>query len=556
MNVNTAAEAALQLEAIFESATDGIITIDEQGRMEMVNPAAARLFGYQPEEMLGRSINMLMPTAHSKQHDSYIQRYMQTGQARIIGIGREVSALRKDGTAFPIRLSISEVKLPGRRLFTGIVHDLSRQKAAEEALRQQKERAQLYLDIANTVIVVLGPEGRVEMLNARGCELLEIQETEALGQEWTSVAIPAEYRAEVATVFKALMQGRNIEYYENYLQSRSGKHHLIAWHNTILYDDKGQVAGTLSSGVDISAQRAAEERITRLNGDLEKRVEARTEELAEVVNQLLSINKQLNHEISERQAAEQALRSNEQQLKIALEKEKELNELKSRFVSMASHEFRTPLSTILSSADLIEAYTQTEQQPRRAKHTARIKNAVANLTSILNDFLSLSRLEEGKLSLNPSAFQLCEVWSEVADGVQGLKKPGQEIRASGIEEAPPLLLDRRMLQNIFYNLLSNAIKYSEPGQPIDCRVKAQGQQLAITIQDYGIGIPKEEQQHLFTRFFRAHNVENIQGTGLGLNIVKGYVELMGGAISFKSELHKGATFKVVLPLSLSSSPAL
>ena len=237
------------------------------------------------------------------------------------------------------------------------------------------------------------------------------------------------------------------------------------------------------------------------------------------MNQLLGINKQLKYEISEREAAEKALKTKEKQLTSALKNEKELNELKSRFVSMASHEFRTPLSTILSSADLIEAYTEQEQQQKRTRHTRRIKSSVANLTSILNDFLSLSRLEEGKLSLNPSEFELPEVWKEVAEGVQGMLKKEQTLTISGLEQIPTLHTDRRILQNIFYNLLSNAIKYSGEGQPIECRVFQKNGDLKIEIQDYGIGIPKAEQQYLFTRFFRAHNVENIQGTGLGLNIV-------------------------------------
>lgn len=516
--------------------------------MVMVNEAAAILFGYSKVEMLGQSINLLMPQHHAHQHDGYIERYMKTGEAKIIGIGREVMAQRKDGTQFPIRLSISEVVMDNRRLFTGIVHDLTHQKAAEEALQREKEKAQRYLNIANTIIVILDKTGKVSLLNDKGCRLLGVKEADIIGRDWVDHFIPDRFRSEVKVVFRALMDGRDIEYYENQIQSATGKEHLIAWHNTLLKDKKGNTIGTLSSGIDISAQRKAEDRIIRLNQDLEKRVASRTEELAEVVNQLLGINKQLKHEISEREAAEAALKTKEKQLTIALEKEKELNELKSRFVSMASHEFRTPLSTILSSADLIEAYTEQEQQKKRLRHTQRIKSSVANLTSILNDFLSLSRLEEGKLSLNPSTFELEEVWTEVADGVQGMLKKGQTLNITGLETAQTLHTDRRILQNVFYNLLSNAIKYSGEGLPIDCRIICESDILKIEIQDYGIGIPESEQQHLFTRFFRAHNVENIQGTGLGLNIVKGYVELLNGNISFDSVPNEGSTFRVEIPL--------
>jgi len=330
--------------------------------MVLVNQAAARLFGYSKAEMLGQNINILMPAPHAGQHDGYIGRYMRTGEAKIIGIGREVMAQRKDGTQFPIRLSISEVELDNRRLFTGIVHDLTQQKNAEAALQREKERAQRYLNIANTLIVILDQDGKIKLINDKGCKTLEVAHEEAIGKDWVDHFIPDSYRSEVKVVFRALMDGRDIAYYENYIQSSSGKQHLVAWHNTLLRNEEGDITGTLSSGIDISAQREAEDRIIRLNQDLEKRVAARTEELAEVVNQLLGINKQLKHEIKERQAAESALKNKEKQLTIALEKEKELNELKSRFVSMASHEFRTPLSTILSSADLVEAYQNEDQQ--------------------------------------------------------------------------------------------------------------------------------------------------------------------------------------------------
>ncbi len=517
--------------------------------MVLVNQAAARLFGYSKAEMLGQNINILMPAPHAGQHDGYIGRYMRTGEAKIIGIGREVMAQRKDGTQFPIRLSISEVELDNRRLFTGIVHDLTQQKNAEAALQREKERAQRYLNIANTLIVILDQDGKIKLINDKGCKILEVAHEEAIGKDWVDHFIPDSYRSEVKVVFRALMDGRDIAYYENYIQSSSGKQHLVAWHNTLLRDEQGNITGTLSSGIDISAQREAEDRIIRLNQELEKRVAARTEELAEVVNQLLGINKQLKHEIKERETAEAALKTKEKQLTTALEKEKELNELKSRFVSMASHEFRTPLSTILSSADLVEAYQNEDQQKKRLRHTQRIKTSVANLTSILNDFLSLSRLEEGKLSFNPSEFELNEVWMEVEEGVQGMLKKGQTLHIRGLEKIPAIHTDRRILQNIFYNLLSNAIKYSGEGQPIECKVACSDGNLKIAIRDHGIGIPESEQQHLFTRFFRAHNVENIQGTGLGLNIVKGYVDLLGGQITFESVPDEGSTFRVMIPLN-------
>jgi len=414
-------EAALRLKAIIKTATDGIIIIDEAGIIELVNEAALILFAYTEDELVGQNIRMLMPNPHRDAHDTYIQNYINTGVRKIIGIGREVVGLRKDQSTFPLRLSISEVQLPERMVFTGILHDLS-------------------------------------------------------------------------------------------------------------------------------AQKAAEARIIELNQHLEEEVSTRTEELATTINQLLNTNNQLEFEIQERKAAETTLRKNELELRKAIEKERELNTLKSRFVSMASHEFRTPLSTILSSADLLEMYSQEDQQDKRLRHTTRIKSAVNNLISILNDFLSLSKLEEGKITITPVEFNLEEFCEEVMDDVQAILKPGQILQHHGLSADILITLDKKMLKNVFINLFSNAIKYSDPGKPIDCFVAIENNELNISIQDHGIGIPEEEQQHLFTRFFRAHNVENIPGTGLGLNIVKRYVELMNGRIHFESTLGEGTTFHVHIPL--------
>ncbi|WP_353481110.1 PAS domain-containing sensor histidine kinase [Haliscomenobacter sp.] len=414
-------EAALRLKAIIKTATDGIIIIDDTGIIELVNEAAGRLFGYEELELVGQNINVLMPNPHHDAHDSYIQNYIQTGIRKIIGIGRDVMGLRKNGDTFPLRLSISEVQLPERVVFTGILHDLT-------------------------------------------------------------------------------------------------------------------------------AQKAAEAQIKALNQHLEEEVNRRTEELAATINQLLNSNTKLEFEIQERKVAEATLRKNELDLRKAIEKERELNTLKSRFVSMASHEFRTPLSTILSSADLLEMYTAEEQQDKRLKHTTRIKSAVNNLISILNDFLSLSKLEEGKIEISPVEFNLEGFCEEVMDDVQALLKPGQVFQHHGLRSDTVIFLDKKMLKNILINLFSNAIKYSEPGKPIDCFVEIKNHELWVSIQDHGIGIPEEEQQHLFTRFFRAHNAENIPGTGLGLNIVKRYIELMNGRINFESILGEGTTFHVHIPL--------
>lgn len=420
-------ETGLLLKAIFNAAIDGIVTISREGIIETLNPAAARLFGYDPEEVMGRNVHILMPAPYKQSHDQYISNYLETGRRKIIGIGREVEGIRKDGSIFPIRLAVSEVIIDGRISFAGIIHDLSDVKAAE---------------------------AHVLRLN-----------------------------------------------------------------------------------------RELEER----NENLEQLILERTEKLANAVDRLLATNEQLGNEVREREAVENSLRQRETELEEALDKEKELNTLKSRFVSMASHEFRTPLSTILSSIELVEAYLDAGNS-KALKHINRIKNSVTTLTSILNDFLSLSRLEEGKVEAQPEWFQLSDFCLAVVDEMRGQLKRGQQLIHEEKNVGQEIFLDKKFLKIIFFNLISNAIKYSPEGKPIRCTTSLRNQTLSIVIQDEGMGIPREDQPHLFTRFFRAHNVENIQGTGLGLNIVKRYIELLNGRIRFESAQGFGTSFFVDIPL--------
>jgi signal transduction histidine kinase len=313
----------------------------------------------------------------------------------------------------------------------------------------------------------------------------------------------------------------------------------------MILHDKRMYTGIIHDLTDV---KAAEARVLELNRQLENKVAERTEELARAIDRLLGINRKLEREINDRQSVEHALRVREQELQQALDKEKELNALKSRFVSMASHEFRTPLSTILSSVELVEMYQREDQQDRRTRHIERIKTAVSNLTDILNDFLSLSRLEEGRIESQPEPFLLEDFITSTIDEVEHLFKTGQRLHYQGDYTQCTVVLDKRFLKNILFNLLSNASKYSDEGQIIRCFAQITGNELTLEVKDEGIGIPEEDQKHLCTRFFRANNVENIKGTGLGLHIVRRYVELMQGKMSFSSQLGKGSTFSVTVPI--------
>jgi signal transduction histidine kinase len=240
------------------------------------------------------------------------------------------------------------------------------------------------------------------------------------------------------------------------------------------------------------------------------------------------------------------LEASKEDLTKSLEKEKEVNDLKSRFVSMASHEFRTPLSTVLSSISLLAKYNTTEDQPKRDKHIDRIKSSVKTLTDILNEFLSLGKIEEGKVEVKSELFDVSEFINSITNEMNVLLKPGQEIKYEHSGNSSTYT-DGSLLKHVLINLISNAIKFSPEKATILISCKVNNENTTIKITDQGMGIPMADQIHLFERFFRATNATNIQGTGLGLHIVGRYIEILSGSISYESELEKGSTFKIVLP---------
>lgn len=279
--------------------------------------------------------------------------------------------------------------------------------------------------------------------------------------------------------------------------------------------------------VALEQLRTTSDALAQLNKGLESKVHERTEELAHAIRNLAESKREV--------------------LK-ALEREKQLNELKSRFVTMASHEFRTPLGTILSSVSLISRYEKQEDHGKRQKHIQRIKSAVQNLTEILNDFLSLDKLEEGVVRATFNEFELTSFLEECMEELKMVARNGQHFIHSFHCTPFTLVSDKQILKNVMNNLLSNAIKYSPENSEIRVETSLDPQkQLMISVCDQGIGIPEEDQPFVFDRFFRAQNSTNIQGTGLGLNIVKKYVELLGGDVTFRSESGKGTTFTMNIP---------
>lgn len=413
LNLNSRTTQSLKhFFLLYENATEGIIIADGLGKIVMANPTACKLFGYKEEDLLNKPVEILIPQRKRNDHPHQRMSYLERPTNREMGKGRELTALRIDGSEFPVEISLSSYREKKRTFVIAFIIDITIRKHNEQIILE----------------------------NSHSLEKLSKE-------------------------------------------------------------------------------------LSMLNEDLEKKIESRTKDL---------------------RMAMEDLEASRAELKEALSKEKELNEIKSRFVSMASHEFRTPLSAVLSSASLIERYAQEADQTKREKHIQRIKESVRHLNSILEDFLSLGKLEEHKISVVKTEENIPELLKQIMEEVEVLKKEGQRFildcnaRETGFT-------DKNLLRGIITNLVSNAIKFSGNEGQIRLSCRDENKQLVVEVSDNGMGIPPEDMNNLFSSFFRSKNANNIQGTGLGLHIVKRYVELLGGNIQINSQLNQGTTVTVTLP---------
>ncbi|MGB0428323.1 MAG: PAS domain-containing sensor histidine kinase [Flavobacteriales bacterium] len=494
-------------QQLFDSAGEGILLVNNKGQIVMANKRLVDLFGYQLEEILNQNINILIPQNSRPHHDRYISGYFSAPRARSMGKEMILAGLRKDGTEFPIEISLNYFRSNKDMFAIALITDITVRKEAEseivelnEKLEQRvKERTEqlaeserLYSAIARNF-----PDGIISVLD-RNLNYIFVE-----GKELTKLGIDA----------KSLINTSYLERLPKALLSQV-KHHF------------SQVFEGESNSFELSLNQ----RHYVLDAVPLKHTGTK-------IDQILLVEKNVT-----------STKELENEMKKSLERERELSSMKSRFVSMASHEFRTPLGTILSSASLIARYTKDEQQEQREKHVSKIKSSVTNLTSILNDFLSLESLEAGKLTCVLEAFELVDLCETVKEDIQGLLKTGQTIEYKHLGDQSIVCLDKQMMGNALLNLLSNAIKYSHEYQAIQFVSQIEDGQLNISVTDNGIGIPISEQKHLFVRFFRANNATNIKGTGLGLNITKKYIELMGGKIQLTSEEGKGTKAELLFDL--------
>jgi PAS domain S-box-containing protein len=363
----------------------------------------------------------------------------------------------------------------------------------------------------SAIVAITDQKGIIKHVNNNFCKISKYSKEELIGQDHRIINSGYHSKEFIRNLWVTIANGK---IWRGELRNKA-KDGTIYWVDTTIVpflNEEAKPYQYLAIRSDITQRKLAEEQLLKINEDLENKVKERTLELT-----------------------------------YALEKEKELNEMKSRFVSIASHEFRTPLSAILSSTSLVDHYINPDQEEKRKKHIDRIKSSVRNLTSILDDFLSLEKLEQGKVEAHSSEFNLKEFIDDVIDEMDGMVKRKQQKVNFNYDGDEEVYQDKKILRNVLLNLLSNAVKYSPEGKEIHVSTVVKDGKVSVAIRDEGIGIPADAQKNMFDKFFRAKNATNIQGTGLGLNIVKRYVELLDGTISFTSKENIGTSFTVEFP---------
>ena len=485
---------------LFECATIGILVINESGRIELSNTCAEKLFGYKPAELIGKPIEVLIPGSLRHQHVRHRKSYFEKPKARPMGLGMELYACKKGGEVFPVEISLGHYKLGSDTLAVAFVTDITEQVNARKIVAEKEAWFRNMADNSPVMIWVAGPDKNCTYFNNTWLAFTGRTLEQELRNGWIEGVHPGDTETFLAEFHNAFhyQQPFLIEYR---LRRNDGQYRWIQDVGKPTFSGDGVFTGYIGSCSEIHKQR-------RMKEELEYQVSQRTSELLD-----------------------------------ALRREKEMNELKSKFVSMASHEFRTPLSIVLSSTLLIEQYSSGLVDSKVEKHLNKIKSSVNNLTSILNDFLSLDKLEQGTTDLEIEVFDISDFMRTVVEEVQVLRKNGQQIKV-GHTGDPVTVLDQKKLRYIMTNLVSNALKYSPEDGKIELFTEHDDRSLKITLRDNGIGIPEQEQEKMFTKFFRAKNTGGIHGTGLGLTIVKRYVELMNGNVNFTSRENQGTTFTI------------
>ncbi|MBI1206222.1 MAG: PAS domain S-box protein [Azospirillum sp.] len=479
--------------AILRAAVDGIVTIDEQGLIAGFNPAAERLFGYRSAEVVGRNVSMLMPEPYRSGHDGYLARYLAGGEARVIGIGREVIGQRKDGSTFPMELSVGESLSGRRRLFAGIVRDITERKRAEQRLRDSEAETRAILETAVDGILTIDQGGLILSANPATERLFGWRTEEMIGRN-VSFLMPAPWRA------------AHDGYLERY--QATGERRIIGIGR--------EVQGLRKDGSSFPMELSVGEALV---GD------------ARIFTGIV-------RDVSLRKRAEEELRAAKDQAERA-------SLAQSRFLAAASHDLRQPVQALTLFASALAA--KITGAPASAL-LDDMKGSLEALTMLLDALLDVSRLDAGIVVPHETTFSLSTVIDRLAAEFAPLTAH-KEIGLRTVPCSAVVRTDPTLLYRILQNFLSNSLRYTSQGRIVlGCRRR--GRKLRIEVADSGIGIPDHLHGEIFKEFYQVGNVERdrSKGLGLGLAIVQRLSRLLRCPVTVRSDEGRGSIFAVEVAL--------
>ncbi len=555
-----------RIRSIIENALDAIITIDEKGIILSYNPAAEKLFDYQVDEVLGKNISLLMPEPYATEHDSYIQTYLTTGVAKIIGMTREVVGLRKDRSSFPLELSVTVGIQEDRQIFSGIIRDLTERKKWEDFLKEKEKKSRL----VNEIFAIANSSNTLDEIFLNTIEqvatykgwpvghvYITTEENDNLCLKPTSywyLETPEKFKA-----FKEITEKSSFKINEG-LPGRVLKSKTPAWIDNSCLDDnfpRAKECENLNLKSGFAFPVLVKDKVYAV-------MEFYSPVQGHPDSDFLDIMFQVGFHtgvVIERKETEKELRESQREADAA-------NEAKGQFLANMSHEIRTPMNAIIGMSHLA---LQTKLNAAQHNYVSKIQSAGNALLGLINDILDFSKVESGKLEMENIEFQLDQVFNNLSTMIhEKVHEKGLELLFKTDKTVPQNLIgDPLRLGQILINLGNNAVKFTEKGEIIASVsvVEKTNDQITLqfSMQDTGIGLSDEQISKLFKSFSQADNstTRKFGGTGLGLSISKHLVEMMGGKIWVESEPGKGSAFIFTATFGLSkikepkvSSPAI
>lgn len=537
-----AREALAESENKYRDMTDllpqVVFELNREAEIVYLNQKTFDILGYKPEELDNKTNIFDL----FDEFDS--ERALDNFKGLIKGLkspGNEYQMIRKDGSTFPAMVYSSPI-IAGNEVkgIRGFLIDITERKRTEEALRHSEEKYRQVVENANESIIV-AQDNRLKYFNPNLVKFTLYSAKELSEKPFWNLIHPDD-RSIVEGYYERRLKAEDVpSSYDFRIIRKDGK---IRWVSItgvrIIWDKRPATLNFLS---DITERKLAEDKIKRLNSELEERVAERTSQLEDAL-------KDLKEEVVVRRKTEMDLLNAQEELRHAYEKEKELGELKTRFISMISHEYRTPLTVILTSTYVIEQLYAGKSVKEMGEALDRIRHSVKGMTRLLENVLTIGKSETSKLDYSPARIEVVEVVYDVIEEVKVIDKNNHDIDFQHELQSCHIYSDERLLRQIIGNLLVNATKYSEKGQKVTLDLLNNSKNISLNVIDRGIGIDQDDMAYLFEPFHRGRNTGTVSGTGLGLAIVKRCLDTMGGEIRIDSRLGEGTTFSVTLPKEL------